>query len=703
MNPVTSRLIFLAGLLGASLCGEPTPAQQTAWPQGSPPPNPSTRHAPAAAYGEPSRGLQKLSLRLATSAPSSPQLVISGGQPGSFAFLLAGSARTAGPRQLDSMEQVRADVVVPIGSFDASGSAAMQIGDLASSSSGSTVWLQATSTDGTSSPPCLLAALVAAQVGIRAPARGEWCWTQQQYIRSNPAAAINLLDFCPELGPCDNLVARDAAIPTGTTPIKTVRLGIHVFCEDNGSNCAATPGDVAAAVGRLNADFAPWRIQFVYQTNFIDKTKYRYLDISTNRDPWQMKLHNSDSPATQLNVYVVDTGGGSWGTFPWTADALDKQGGIVMDDTWFVAATPLPSIFTHEVGHCLGLWHTFHGVTEVTQCSDCYEAAGRSVGSGDVTGDKCSDTEPTTNHNLCADPAGLDPCSSNPWAATPWFNYMGYSNSCAITLTAQQAGRMHCWTDAVLSGWLQVPAGLPAAPSGLAATVFSSSRIDLAWTDNATNENGFDIERSLSGASSWALIANVGANVTSFQDTGLTASTTYDYRVRAINTGGNSAFSNTATATTNSPGQPGDATANQDIPVSGTVSGSYVDTEVSDDGYESITERESGGKPSNRYSFLEHKWAITVLPGTSFSFHVEAHRTTSNDGDNFVFAWSSDDQTYTDMVTVTKTVDDDIAETFALPNGLSGTVYIRVSDTDRTRGNRALDTISIDHMFVRSL
>jgi Tol biopolymer transport system component/alpha-tubulin suppressor-like RCC1 family protein len=89
------------------------------------------------------------------------------------------------------------------------------------------------------------------------------------------------------------------------------------------------------------------------------------------------------------------------------------------------------------------------------------------------------------------------------------------------------------------------------APSGLTVTGVSSSRIDLSWTDNSTNEDGFRIERCTgTGCSSFAEIATVGANVTSYQDTGLAAATSYSYRVRAYNAGGTSGYSNTATATT---------------------------------------------------------------------------------------------------------------------------------------------------------
>jgi C1A family cysteine protease len=91
----------------------------------------------------------------------------------------------------------------------------------------------------------------------------------------------------------------------------------------------------------------------------------------------------------------------------------------------------------------------------------------------------------------------------------------------------------------------------PAAPSGLAATAVSSSQVDLAWTDNASNETGFKIERCTgTDCSDFAPIATVGANVTSYSDTGPTASTSYIYRVRAYNAGGDSDYSNTATAVT---------------------------------------------------------------------------------------------------------------------------------------------------------
>jgi hypothetical protein len=184
----------------------------------------------------------------------------------------------------------------------------------------------------------------------------------------------------------------------------------------------------------------------------------------------------------------------------------------------------------------------------------------------------------------------------------------------------------------------------------------------------------------------------------------LDPSTQYTYTVQMRDSAGTpnvGTASSPANATTD-PVADVDDTANADIAVAGTVSGSYTDTQVSDNGYESITERQSGGNPNNRYSYLEHKWTVNVTGGQSVTFYVEAYQSASTDGDNFIFAYSTNDSSYTNMLTVTKTADDDAYQSYVMPASLSGTVYIRVVDTDQTQGNKTLDTISIDHMFIMS-
>lgn len=94
------------------------------------------------------------------------------------------------------------------------------------------------------------------------------------------------------------------------------------------------------------------------------------------------------------------------------------------------------------------------------------------------------------------------------------------------------------------------PTGIPTAPTALTATAVSQTQVNLAWTDNSNNEDGFKIERSPNGSSSWIQIATVGPNVRNYSNTGLTKNTRYYYRVRAYNVLGNSAYSNTVNART---------------------------------------------------------------------------------------------------------------------------------------------------------
>ena len=96
-----------------------------------------------------------------------------------------------------------------------------------------------------------------------------------------------------------------------------------------------------------------------------------------------------------------------------------------------------------------------------------------------------------------------------------------------------------------------IPPTIPAAPSNLLASALSKTQISLSWTDNSANETGFRIERCAgANCTNFIEITTVGANIKNYTNTGLKRNTTYRYRVRAFNSAGASAYSNTATATT---------------------------------------------------------------------------------------------------------------------------------------------------------
>ncbi len=97
--------------------------------------------------------------------------------------------------------------------------------------------------------------------------------------------------------------------------------------------------------------------------------------------------------------------------------------------------------------------------------------------------------------------------------------------------------------------YLATYVGPPGTPAGLTATTMSSTRITLAWADAAI-ETGYRVERTLTGSGAFSAVASLPANATTFGDTGLAPGTSYGYRVVAFNAPGDSAPSNTATATT---------------------------------------------------------------------------------------------------------------------------------------------------------
>lgn len=100
------------------------------------------------------------------------------------------------------------------------------------------------------------------------------------------------------------------------------------------------------------------------------------------------------------------------------------------------------------------------------------------------------------------------------------------------------------------------PDGVPNAPANLEARGVSISSIRLDWNDNSSNEQSFMVERRLAGDADFNLIAivNGSARLTgTYIDTGLTHTTTYQYRVRASNGIGDSEFSNIAEGSTTNP------------------------------------------------------------------------------------------------------------------------------------------------------
>jgi carboxypeptidase T len=164
-----------------------------------------------------------------------------------------------------------------------------------------------------------------------------------------------------------------------------------------------------------------------------------------------------------------------------------------------------------------------------------------------------SDTETGFKIERCT---GVN-CTDFAQIATVGANVASYANS-GLSASTSYSYRVRAYNTAGDSGYsneasavTQAAPAIPAAPSSLTAAAASKSQINLAWTDNASNEAGFRIYRCKGATcTNFALIATLGANVTSYANTKLTANATYRYRVLAYNASGNSAYSNIAAATT---------------------------------------------------------------------------------------------------------------------------------------------------------
>lgn len=240
----------------------------------------------------------------------------------------------------------------------------------------------------------------------------------------------------------------------------------------------------------------------------------------------------------------------------------------------------------------------------------------------------------------------------------------------------------------------------PAAPTGLVATAGNGS-VQLNWNDNVeTDFDSYTVYRSTTSGSGFTAIAS-SVSSSSHVDNSVYNGFTYYYVVTAHDVSSNeSGTSNEVSALPSAPA--GGNYATSETTAAGTVSGSFNDTTASDDVYETLTEIESGGRPSRRYSYLGHTWTIDIGGGGNPVLYVEAHHTANSEGDDFVFSYSADGFTFTDAITITKTSDDNTAQSYPLPTTLTGTVHIRVQDADRSRGRTDLDSLYVDELYIHT-
>jgi len=216
--------------------------------------------------------------------------------------------------------------------------------------------------------------------------------------------------------------------------------------------------------------------------------------------------------------------------------------------------------------------------------------------------------------------------------ATPAANATTYTDTTVVlgnTYTYRVAAANVLGASA-FSNTADVATLLPAAPSNLTGVAQFGPQARLTWTDNATNETGFIIERSDNGGT-FTQIATLAANVTSFVDTTVVLGNTYTYRVAASNVLGASAFSNTADVVIMLPTAPSNLTvvATQTLPQQASLtwrdnatneSGFIVMRSTNNGAYAQIATVPASANSGGQVTYVD----TTVIGGNTYVYRVAA-------------------------------------------------------------------------------
>jgi subtilisin family serine protease len=206
-------------------------------------------------------------------------------------------------------------------------------------------------------------------------------------------------------------------------------------------------------------------------------------------------------------------------------------------------------------------------------------------------------------------------------------NFLTGGASYWYRVRAYEGGLNGPWSEVVVGSTMPPPA----APTNATAAALSNASIRVDWTDNATSETGYKVERSLDGVA-WTQVMTLPANATTWTNVNLTAGTTYHYRVRANEGTVNGAFSNVATATTfPPPATPTGVTAT--ALSTSSIRVDWTDNSSSEQGFR-IERSTDGGATWTQVVQLGPNvttWTnIFLAPGTTYHYRIRAYEGAAN-------------------------------------------------------------------------
>jgi len=260
------------------------------------------------------------------------------------------------------------------------------------------------------------------------------CFTPQNAATRSKDGHANDLNPTEAAAIEADMKSRVAAKGLSANTLAATSIPVYVHVITSGSTGSLPAATISQQISVLNSAYASSGFSFsLVSTDYTNKAAWYngITDGSTAERQMKTALHKGSKNA--LNIYTASLGDDllGWATFPWSYASAPTMDGVVILDESFPGRSATNynegDTATHEIGHWLGLYHTFQG-----GCS----------GSGDYVSDTPAEATATSG---C--PASKDTCSAA--GADPIHNYMDYSyDPCMTQFTSGQATRMaSAWTS----------------------------------------------------------------------------------------------------------------------------------------------------------------------------------------------------------------------------------------------------------------